>query len=205
MRSRSPSVNRVCDAAVHHFSIHGYDASSLNEIAVMVGIRKASLYTHFKSKKELFLAVLEDSFIVESAFMKMAFDNSVEKKVPGLSYVFSITDRYEQSVYLRFLLRTVYLPPKELKETINSNYETFLVLLRNHFTDQLLAITPKGTLTDEEIAQYGEAYNGIVESLFVELIYAGRQPMERRRNALWQLLTDSLALHIAEDNTAPPL
>ncbi|WP_410469610.1 TetR/AcrR family transcriptional regulator, partial [Bradyrhizobium sp.] len=54
MKSRSPSLARICDAAVQHFAVVGYDAASLNEIAGMVGIRKASLYSHVASKDELF-------------------------------------------------------------------------------------------------------------------------------------------------------
>ncbi|WP_081897690.1 TetR/AcrR family transcriptional regulator [Massilia sp. BSC265] len=54
MKIRSPSVERICGAAVKHFAEHGYDASSLNVIAEQVGIRKASLYTHFSGKGAVF-------------------------------------------------------------------------------------------------------------------------------------------------------
>ena len=57
MKPLSLSASNICAIAVEHFADHGYDASSLNEIAVRAGMRKASLYAHFVSKDALFLTV----------------------------------------------------------------------------------------------------------------------------------------------------
>lgn len=42
------------------FAEHGYAAASLSRIAEVTGLRKASLYHHFTSKEELYLAVLDE-------------------------------------------------------------------------------------------------------------------------------------------------
>ena len=52
MKPLTPSASNICAVAVEHFADHGYDASSLNEIAVRAGMRKASLYAHFVSKDD---------------------------------------------------------------------------------------------------------------------------------------------------------
>lgn len=51
---------RVLEQSLRLFSARGYDAVSIREIAGAVGIRESSLYNHFKSKQELFEAVVED-------------------------------------------------------------------------------------------------------------------------------------------------
>lgn len=43
----------ILDAALELFSVQGYGATSVSQIADAVGIRKASLYSHFSSKQEI--------------------------------------------------------------------------------------------------------------------------------------------------------
>lgn len=200
MTTRSPALERVCEAAVTHFAIHGYDGASLNEIAAMIGIKKASLYFHFSSKDALFLQVLEDAIQVETAFVEQLFAGAVEPGCPGATYVNAIAERHKASVHLRYLLRTVYLPPAALKSQIGKAYEGFLELVRQGFIHQL-AQAQLGTLSDAEAERYGVAYIGIIESLFVELTYAGHDQMDTRREALWQILIDSLALRKLQAGT----
>ncbi|TDD50711.1 TetR/AcrR family transcriptional regulator [Kribbella antibiotica] len=54
---------RDTKAEIHHaaldlFSAQGYEKTSLREIAEQVGITKASLYYHYKSKQELLRAII---------------------------------------------------------------------------------------------------------------------------------------------------
>ncbi|HEX7989035.1 MAG TPA: TetR/AcrR family transcriptional regulator [Stenotrophomonas sp.] len=193
MTTRSPAVERVCEAALAHFAITGYDGASLNEIASMIGIKKASLYSHFAGKDALYLQVLADAVAVESAFANDALSGPTTAEGPGAHYVQSIADRYDASVHLRYLLRTVFLPPVQHKEVIGHAYEGFLELLRDGFLQQLQLSVPEA-ISQEQRTRYGIAFVGIVESLFVELVYAGRETMTTRRDALWQVLLDSLQL-----------
>ncbi|MCG2840178.1 TetR/AcrR family transcriptional regulator [Sandaracinobacter sp. RS1-74] len=198
MKERSPALVRVCEAAVSHFAVAGYDGASLSEIARMVGIRKASLYSHFDGKDELFLQVLKDAIAVESRFAADILAADVSSRGPGAGYVDAIAERHESSVHLRYLLRTAYLPPTALKHAIGEGYEQFLTVLRSGFLRQL-DTSGLAHMQQTDRVSYGEAYIGIVESLFVELTYAGREPMQVRRDALWSLLTDSLAMRTAKE------
>jgi AcrR family transcriptional regulator len=50
----------IVRAAAAEFSRQGYDKASLEDIAERVGIRKASLYHHIRSKEDLLFAIHED-------------------------------------------------------------------------------------------------------------------------------------------------
>jgi AcrR family transcriptional regulator len=45
--------------ALNLFSVKGYDAVSLRDIASRVGIKESSLYNHFKNKQDLFDSIVE--------------------------------------------------------------------------------------------------------------------------------------------------
>jgi AcrR family transcriptional regulator len=48
---------RILDAALDLFAEHGYDRTSLREIAATLGVTKAALYYHFESKEDILLAL----------------------------------------------------------------------------------------------------------------------------------------------------
>jgi AcrR family transcriptional regulator len=60
---------RILDVAAELFGEHGYDATSLREIAERLGFTKAALYYHFKSKEEILLALMEPALELQSVFI----------------------------------------------------------------------------------------------------------------------------------------
>jgi len=50
---------RIFEAAIDLFARKGFDATSMREIAEAVGIKKASMYSHYKSKDEILEKILE--------------------------------------------------------------------------------------------------------------------------------------------------
>jgi AcrR family transcriptional regulator len=59
-RSRTDTRARIQQIAVELFSEHGYEGTSLREIAEYLGVTKAALYYHFKSKEDIILSLVED-------------------------------------------------------------------------------------------------------------------------------------------------
>jgi TetR/AcrR family transcriptional regulator len=63
--SRQTTSEKILDAAEDLFAASGYSATSLADVADIVGIRTPSLYNHFRNKEALYGAVLDrliDSF-----------------------------------------------------------------------------------------------------------------------------------------------
>lgn len=68
----------ILDAALELFSVQGFEAASVSKIADAVGIRKASVYSHFGSKQELLEALQEQvlqNYQKHSVFAKAAWDD----------------------------------------------------------------------------------------------------------------------------------
>ena len=53
MEERRNTKQEILDAALTLFSTQGYEATSISQLADAVGIRKASLYSHFESKQAI--------------------------------------------------------------------------------------------------------------------------------------------------------
>ena len=70
---RGNTKKEIIEAALELFSVQGFEATSISQIAGAVGIRKASLYSHFDSKQaildELVKEVLEQ-YAAHSIFAK---------------------------------------------------------------------------------------------------------------------------------------
>ena len=49
----------ILNTALELFSVQGYEATSVSQIADAVGIRKAALYSHFTSKQEILDALIQ--------------------------------------------------------------------------------------------------------------------------------------------------
>lgn len=51
--------NKIFESSIDLFSEKGFDASAMREIAEMVGIKKASLYSHYNSKDQILEEILK--------------------------------------------------------------------------------------------------------------------------------------------------
>lgn len=52
---------KILDAALDLFSTQGFEATSVSQIADRVGIRKASMYSHFASKQEILESLMQET------------------------------------------------------------------------------------------------------------------------------------------------
>ncbi|MBO8202650.1 TetR/AcrR family transcriptional regulator [Streptomyces smyrnaeus] len=58
--SRGNTRQRIQDVALELFAERGYEKTSLREIAEQLGVTKAALYYHFKTKEDLLTSLFED-------------------------------------------------------------------------------------------------------------------------------------------------
>ena len=63
--------NAILESAVELFAVHGYNQTSMQQIAESVGISKGSLYSFFQSKEDLIISIYEhyQQLVFERAFV----------------------------------------------------------------------------------------------------------------------------------------
>lgn len=104
----------ILDAAVHLFSVHGYDGVSMRRIAEAAGVSKANIYHHFASKEALYFAIMRRSAaeltqLLESlAEGKGAFNQRLQAFAAGhLEHLFENAER------VRLVLREAFSGDEE--------------------------------------------------------------------------------------------
>lgn len=115
---------KILDACFKVFAQHGYANTSTTMLAEAAGISKALIFHHFKSKKELYLSVLDRCF--ERGRIEMGFDTllgyhdffEVKEKLTIIKFNY-----YRRKPDLLKVVREAfYATPEELKAEIQEKY-----------------------------------------------------------------------------------
>ena len=75
---KSNTREEIIEAALDLFSVNGYEATSISQLADAVGIRKASLYSHFANKQDILDTVVETvlkGYADHSIFVRADWDD----------------------------------------------------------------------------------------------------------------------------------
>ena len=78
MAVKGNTKQKILEAALELFSVQGYEATSISQLAEAVGIRKASLYSHFENKQAILDALIQttlEQYAQHSIFAKADWDD----------------------------------------------------------------------------------------------------------------------------------
>jgi AcrR family transcriptional regulator len=117
--------SRLLDAAEEVFLRHGYENAQLDEIAATAGRSKGAVYTHFKSKEDLFLALFEQRTrkYVDGLLGKLSQCANRKQRMETFRefYIGLVHDRSWPILTLEFKLFAVRHP--ESKERLRKAFE----------------------------------------------------------------------------------
>ena len=112
----------ILDSALYLFAMHGYDAVSSDDITKHAGCSHGLLYHYFKSKDELFNAVLND--VAKAKYMEIVGDTDFTKSPKEFlydllsSYLNALSSNRDDYVCTIYLLLNVHLQKKILPKVI---------------------------------------------------------------------------------------
>ncbi len=75
-RRRRQTRDYLLQAAAQVFAEQGYHGTSLDEVAAVAGFTKGAVYSNFKNKEDLFLALIEASYTREMTALKETLEES---------------------------------------------------------------------------------------------------------------------------------
>ncbi len=149
---------RVLDAAAAQFVAHGYAGTTLRQIASAAGIKAGSVYHHFDSKEDLFIAVLHEGI----AAMVQAFGAAKESTADAdtvddqlLTHVRAhLSAIFENGPYTTAHVTSFFSAPTEVRQLvvpIRDDYEQQW----NRLFEQLFPTVPAKTLRLHRVILFG--------------------------------------------------
>ncbi|AOY74624.1 TetR/AcrR family transcriptional regulator [Clostridium formicaceticum] len=135
------------------FARHGYEKTSTVMLAEAAGISRALIFHHFKSKKELYLSLLDRYF--EKGSIEMNFNNMLEQgdffevkeKISTVKFNY-----YKENPELyKVVMEAFYNTPEGLKKEIERRYGEFIDK-RDNVLEQLFEKVPLREGVDREQA-----------------------------------------------------
>lgn len=125
--------SRLKETAFSLFAAHGYESTSMSQIANAVGIKKPTLYSYYESKEELFLSIFTEAAEEYRQYIEKILKEALQMESikDQLYHVFrGYINYFAQNPELSaFWNRILIFPPASLKEklfTQISNLETSL-------------------------------------------------------------------------------
>jgi AcrR family transcriptional regulator len=163
----------IKEAALKFFTIHGYEGASLSQIAEEVGMKKQSIYAHFKGKDDLFLQVLRDAKATELS-SKLRYFSKIDSQNPEkdlYGFLQLIIELFQKNEQLKFWLRMSFFPPAHLSKAIEKEVididEKVQAILENKFQNWINAKIIVGDVAKTPTF----AFLGVIDSLMMELVY----------------------------------
>ncbi|TGB03967.1 TetR/AcrR family transcriptional regulator [Halobacillus salinus] len=180
---------RIIEESLSLFANHGYENTSLTMIAELVGIKKPSLYNHFKGKEAIFSAVLDDVAAREMEVMQTEINvptsDSIDDQLFGIykNYLAHLSNSMEGL----FFKRVTFFPPDEFAEEIKRVF----LLVEECLTNIIRPIFEEGKKTGKLRALSTDtmtsAFYTLIDGLFLEENFYPREVFETRKQASWKV------------------
>ncbi|SHE11722.1 HTH-type transcriptional repressor AcnR [Chlamydia abortus] len=190
--------NEIKEAALKYFTIHGYEGASLSQIAEEVGMKKQSIYAHFKGKDDLFLQVLRDAKETELS-SKLEYFRNMDSRHPEQNlygFLQLVIDLFQKNEQLTFWLRMSFFPPAHLAQAIEKEVidleEKVQAVLESKFRDWIDA----DAIVGEAAKTPTLAFLGVVDSIMIELVYGNdKRRLKEKLEASWTVFWRGISHH----------
>ncbi|WP_347551467.1 TetR/AcrR family transcriptional regulator [Pseudalkalibacillus hwajinpoensis] len=185
-QATTPIIEKIEKAALPLFARNGFEGTSLSKIAKIVGIKKPSLYAHFDSKEDLFLAMLQKVNRDYREFLREKVDKySNMTTEQQLYWLLKDNSTYLKNEDLGLLFKRFMLfPPLEVKDTLNEQF----IKSEEALTEVLIEIVKDGKQRGDIQAEEDkviDAYLCLLDGTFEQLFYYSEGEHEERLSNAW--------------------
>lgn len=166
MSSMSKTKKQLVDVARQLFAKNGVDDTTMNDIAVASKKGRRTLYTYFKSKEDMYYAVIESELdmLIETLYKVAAKDIAPDEKI--LELIYTHLDAVKEVVLRNGTLRAEFFRDIWMVERVRTrfNYHERMI-----FREVFAEGVEKGVFDIEDIPVFADILHGCVKG--VELLY----------------------------------
>ena len=163
----SKTKAKLVDVARQLFAKMGVENTTMNDIALASKKGRRTLYTYFKSKDEIYLAVVESELDILSDMMKRVAEKNISPDEKLLEMIYTRLDAVKEVVYRNGTLRAYFFRDIWRVEKVRKKFDAKEVQL---FKAVLLEGQAKGDFRIDDVEMTADLIHYCVKGIEVPYI-----------------------------------
>ena len=119
----SKTKAKLVDVARQLFAKMGVENTTMNDIALASKKGRRTLYTYFKSKEEIYMAVVESELDILSDIMKRVVEKDISPDQKIIEMIYTRLDAVKEVVYRNGTLRATFFRDIWRVEAVRKNFD----------------------------------------------------------------------------------
>lgn len=184
----------IMKEAFLQFNEKGFEGTSIADISKALGLSKSSMYTHFKDKETLYIAVLQYCTDTWNNLFGGNISKNIADLPPGEKLYFLLAKVVQLSAenkeIVKFWKRAKFFPPAHViaDTSICDDSQEYIQLYKNIFEEGIAMGVFKKINPDDLAKSFSCLVEGIQMSLFFDDDY------EKRISIIWKCFWDEISV-----------
>lgn len=179
--SREQTRKRLLGAAARLFAKHGFQGTSVDDVAEAAGYSKGALYYNFQSKDDLFEALVEESIGEMIAGLESALGgaHTIEEKLAAMQRVLTEEERHKGGGRLEAEVLTQAMRDAKLRRMVGKAYERMRTAIASLIEQQYAEAGVRPPLPPDQLAiaiVAGSIGHGMMQALDPDAVPPGLLP-----------------------------
>ena len=163
----SKTKAKLVDVARQLFAKMGVENTTMNDIALASKKGRRTLYTYFKSKEDIYMAVVESELDMLSDMMKRVAEKNISPDEKMIEMIYTRLDAVKEVVFRNGTLRADFFRDIWRVEKVRKRFDAKEILL---FKDVLREGVEKGVFRIDDIDMTAELVHYCVKGIEVPYI-----------------------------------
>ena len=163
----SKTKAKLVDVARQLFAKMGVENTTMNDIALASKKGRRTLYTYFKSKEDIYMAVVESELDMLSDMMKRVAEKNISPDEKMIDMIYTRLDAVKEVVFRNGTLRANFFRDIWRVEKVRKRFDAKEILL---FKDVLREGVEKGVFRIDDIDMTAELVHYCVKGIEVPYI-----------------------------------
>ena len=163
----SKTKAKLVDVARQLFAKMGVENTTMNDIALASKKSRRTLYTYFKSKEDIYMAVVESELDMLSDMMKRVAEKNISPDEKMIEMIYTRLDVVKEAVFRNGTLRANFFRDIWRVEKVRKRFDAKEILL---FKDVLREGVEKGVFRIDDIDMTAELVHYCVKGIEVPYI-----------------------------------
>ena len=163
----SKTKAKLVDVARQLFAKMGVENTTMNDIALASKKGRRTLYTYFKSKEDMYMAVVESELDMLSDMMKRVAEKNISPDEKMIEMIYTRLDAVKEVVFRNGTLRANFFRDIWRVEKVRKRFDAKEILL---FKDVLREGVEKGVFRIDDIDMTAELVHYCVKGIEVPYI-----------------------------------